>query len=99
MLTITTTGVAMTPTPAWALSPERAEVREQFAYLSEDEFNDAGFLRFSGNWYSPEWDFGSTKGGEDFSGWDGYLVTEKGQGLVLKATADGRYVIGAWTEH
>ena len=73
-----------------------SQLRDQFDYLSEDEFDNTEFFKYKGHWYDVgEFSrinnsaFGTYK-------WDGYSSDTFFSGIVIKYCYDGYVIVGSY---
>lgn len=62
-------------------------VREQFDYLTEDEYHNPQFFQYRGEWYDFH-GFERTSGELDHLGWHGQLAQSYWDGLAVKYVED-----------
>jgi hypothetical protein len=74
-----------------------SKLREQFDYLTEDEFDSTEFFQYRGVWYSVG-DFIRVVAAphEHLYGWDGYSSDSYFSGVVMKYNYDGTVVVGRY---
>jgi hypothetical protein len=73
----------------------RQELRAQFDYLTDDEFDEMEFFKYQGYWYSigdfMRLDFNSSF---DNRKWDGYSSDSYFSGVLMKYCYDGTVIVG-----
>ena len=73
-----------------------AEIREQFDYLSDTEFEDTSFITYKGYTYCLG-DFMRTPSAcDEFNGWDGYHSESFFSGILIKFTEDHDVILGRY---
>ena len=74
-----------------------SKLREQFDYLTEDEFDQTEFFKYKGYWYSVG-DFIRVIAAphEHLYGWDGYASDSYFSGVVMKYCYDGTVIVGRY---
>ena len=72
------------------------QLRREFDYLSEDEFDEREFFKYRGVWY----DIGEFMRIGDNSpfgnNWDGYSSDSYFSGVVVKNCYDGNVIVGSY---
>ena len=73
------------------------QLREQFNYLTQDEFDESEFFKYQGDWYCVG-DFIRVVAAphEHLYGWDGYSSDSYFSGVVMKYNYDGTVVVGRY---
>ena len=73
------------------------ELREQFDYLTQDEFDETEFFQYRGVWYSVG-DFMRLDANSAFDNrkWDGYASDSYFSGILMKYNYDGTVVVGRY---
>lgn len=74
-----------------------SKLREQFDYLTEDEFDQTEFFQYRGDWYAVA-DFIRVVAAphEHLYGWDGYSSDSYFSGVVMKYCYDGTVIVGRY---
>jgi hypothetical protein len=74
-----------------------SKLREQFDYLTEDEFDETEFFQYKGYWYSIG-DFMRLDANSPLSNkkWDGYSSDSYFSGVVIKYNYDGTVTVGRY---
>ena len=75
----------------------RQELRAQFDYLTDDEFDTMEFFKYKGYWYSIG-DFMRLDSNSAFDNrkWDGYSSDSYFSGVLMKYCYDGTVVVGRY---
>jgi hypothetical protein len=75
----------------------RQELRGQFDYLTDDEFDEMEFFKYKGYWYSIG-DFMRLDSNSAFGNrkWDGYSSDSYFSGVLVKYCYDGTVVVGRY---
>jgi hypothetical protein len=74
-----------------------SKLREQFDYLTEDEFDSTEFFKYQGDWYCVgEFIRVIASPHEHLYGWDGYSSDSYFSGVVMKYNYDGTVVVGRY---
>ena len=74
-----------------------SKLREQFDYLTEDEFDSTEFFQYRGVWYCVgEFIRVVAAPHEHLYGWDGYSSDSYFSGVVMKYNYDGTVVVGRY---
>lgn len=73
------------------------QLRKEFDYLSEDEFDEREFFKYRGVWY----DLGEfmrldSNSPFDNNKWDGYSSDSYFSGVVVKYCYDGNVIVGTY---
>ena len=73
------------------------KLREQFDYLTQDEFDETEFFKYKGDWYSVG-DFIRVDANSPFNNkrWDGYSSDSYFSGVVMKYNYDGTVIVGTY---
>ena len=66
------------------------KVRQQFDFLSDEEFSDQQFVSYKGYWYGL-CDF--LRPNDCFRGWDGYAADSYFSGVLIKIVEDGEAAV------
>ena len=73
-----------------------SKLREQFDYLTEDQFDSNEFFKYKGNWYDVA-EFMRVDNNSPFhKQWDGYSSDTYFSGIVLKYCYDGTVIVGTY---
>ena len=82
-----------------ALNPSSlySKLRQQFDYLTEDEFDETEFFQYKGYWYSLG-DFLYIDSNSPFDNrkWDGYSSDSYFSGVLVKNNYDGTVTVGRY---
>ena len=74
-----------------------SNLREQFDYLTEDEFDSAEFFKYRGQWYHVG-DFIKISSNQmssfDYRKWDGYYPDTYSSGILMKYCYNGTVIVG-----
>jgi len=75
-----------------------SKLREQFDYLSDEEFDVTEFFQYAGDWYCMA-DFLRLDDNSTFDNnkWDGYVSHTYFSGILVKYFHDGRVVVGTYS--
>ena len=73
------------------------QLREQFNYLTQNEFDETEFFKYQGDWYCVK-DFIRVVAAphEHLYGWDGYSSDSYFSGVLMKYNYDGTVVVGRY---
>jgi hypothetical protein len=75
----------------------KQQLKAQFNYLTEDEFDYAEFFQYRGDWYSVgEFVRVIAAPHEHLYGWDGYISDSYFSGVVMKYCYDGTVIVGRY---
>ena len=73
-----------------------SQLREQFDYLTEDQFDNNEFFQYKGHWYDVA-EFMRIENNSAFGKqWDGYSSDSYFSGIVLKYCYDGTVIVGTY---
>lgn len=74
-----------------------SKLREQFDYLTEEEFDETDFFQYKGVWYSVS-DFMRLDANSPFDNnrWDGYASDSYFSGVLMKYCYDGTVIVGTY---
>ena len=73
-----------------------SQLREQFDYLTEDQFDNNEFFKYKGHWYDVA-EFMRVDNNSPFhKKWDGYSSDSYFSGIVIKYGFDGNVIVGTY---
>ena len=75
-----------------------SKLREEFDYLTEEQFDVTEFFQYAGDWYCMA-DFMRLDGNSIFDNkkWDGYVSHTYFSGILVKYFHDGRVIVGTYS--
>lgn len=75
-----------------------SKLREQFDYLTEEEFDRFEFFQYKGYWYCVHTDFMplDSNSAFDTKRWDGYSSDSYFSGVLMKYCYDGTVIVGRY---
>jgi hypothetical protein len=69
------------------------KVRDEFDWMSDEDFKEASFIRYRKNWYAlSEFLCVQNEATGDFAGWDGYMSDTFYSGVLIKFSSDNEFV-------
>ena len=75
-----------------------SKLREEFDYLTEDQFDVTEFFQYKGQWYCMD-EFMRLNANSPFDNhkWDGYASHTYFSGVLVKYFHDGRVIVGTYS--
>jgi hypothetical protein len=94
---ITTNNIPRDVVYGWELDDAQTEeLRKEFSYIKWEDWHDAEFFQYKGEWYDLG-EFMRTTGMESLRDWDGYHSDTYFSGIVVKYAEDNeRIVVGRY---